>query len=72
VIIDPGAEITNRLTGIIEEFVYLGDHVRLKVTCGHGLEIAVKASNDARDKSFARGDRISLGFRKEDARALAA
>lgn len=72
VMIDPGGGVPNKLSGVIEEFTYLGDHIRLKVACGKGLEIVVKASNGARDKSFARGDKISLGFRPEDARALAA
>jgi putative spermidine/putrescine transport system ATP-binding protein len=72
VIIDPGGDVANRLSGAIDEFVYLGDHVRLKVACGRGLEIVVKAADGERERSFARGEKISLGFRREDARALAA
>jgi putative spermidine/putrescine transport system ATP-binding protein len=72
VMIDPGADVPNRLNGVIEEFVYLGDHVRLKVSCGGELEIAVKAADGARERAFARGEKILLGFREEDARALAA
>lgn len=60
----------NRFSGRIEEFIYLGDHVRIRFeVCGNS-EFFVKLPIAQFDPSLSVGDVVPLGWQVEHVRAL--
>ncbi|WP_017939829.1 ABC transporter ATP-binding protein [Zestomonas thermotolerans] len=60
----------NRFTGRVEEFIYLGDHVRIRMeVCGHS-DFFVKQPIAELDPALAVGDVVPLGWQVEHVRAL--
>ncbi len=58
------------LDGTIEELIYLGDHIRTRLTvCGHD-DFIVKIPNRADNTELSRGDKVKIGWKAEDCRAL--
>ncbi len=54
----------------VEELIYLGDHIRTRVSvCGHD-DFVIKLPNSAGRSQFEPGSAISVGWRVEDCRAL--
>ncbi|MEB0206924.1 ABC transporter ATP-binding protein [Pseudomonas sp. CCC3.1] len=60
----------NRFTGRVEEFIYLGDHVRVRLeVCGKN-DFFVKQPIAELDPALAVGDVVPLGWQVEHVRAL--
>jgi len=58
------------LNGTVLELIYLGDHVRCRMRVAGKDEFIVKIPNDADDKQLAVGDKVRLGWKVADCRAL--
>jgi len=66
---EPG-ELPNIFSGIAEELIYLGDHIRTRFTvCGHD-DFIVKIPNSAAHAHLSQGDTVNIGWTAEDCRAL--
>jgi putative spermidine/putrescine transport system ATP-binding protein len=71
VLIDPSPECCpNVFEARVEELIYHGDHTRVRVrTCGCA-DFIIKLPNAAARAQLATGERIRIGWRVEDCRAL--
>lgn len=68
--LDPDDSFPNVFEGKVEELIYLGDHIRTRMTvCGHEAFI-VKVPNSTDHKDLQVGDSVKIGWRVEDCRAL--
>ena len=66
---EPGS-VPNLFSGVVEELIYLGDHIRTRVTvCGHS-DFIVKIPNSATHAHLREGDTVRIGWNAEDCRAL--
>ena len=60
----------NQIEGQIAEQIYLGDHIRTRIAlCGQDNFI-VKSPNSADQHQFKPGNKVAVGWRTEDCRAL--
>jgi len=64
------AACTNRTSGRIEEFIYLGDHVRIRLRACGLTHFFVKQPINSLDATLAVGDTVPLGWQAEHVRAL--
>ncbi|MEM7207325.1 MAG: ABC transporter ATP-binding protein [Pseudomonadota bacterium] len=71
VIVNPEAgSLPNIFSGVAEELIYLGDHIRTRFTvCGHD-DFIVKIPNSAAHAHLREGDTVNIGWNVEDCRAL--
>ena len=71
VTVNPEAgSLPNIFSGIAEELIYLGDHIRTRFTvCGHD-DFIVKIPNSAAHAHLKQGDTVNIGWSAEDCRAL--
>ena len=53
---------TNKLEGIIDRAIYIGDNFRLQVTLESGGTITIKTQNQGQSLETGPGDRIKLGW----------
>jgi putative spermidine/putrescine transport system ATP-binding protein len=60
----------NVVEGRIEESIYLGDHVRTRLTVAGQPDFIVKIPNDAERTTLKEGTKVKLGWSIEDCRAL--
>ena len=68
--LDPDDSFPNIFEGKVEELIYLGDHIRTRMTvCGHD-EFIVKIPNSTDHKDLQVGDTTKIGWKVEDCRAL--
>lgn len=58
------------LTGKIEELIYLGDHIRTRMSVAGHDDFIVKVPNNAGQHSLKEGDEAQIGWLPEDCRAL--
>lgn len=66
---EPGAA-PNIFSGVAQELIYLGDHIRTRFTvCGHD-DFIVKIPNSAAHAHLSQGDTVNIGWTAEDCRAL--
>jgi putative spermidine/putrescine transport system ATP-binding protein len=66
----PAGSMPNVFPARVEELIYLGDHIRTRVSvCGHD-DFVVKVPNAEGRAPYERGSQISIGWRTEDCRAL--
>ena len=66
---EPGS-LPNIFTGIAEELIYLGDHIRTRFTVlGHD-DFIVKIPNSADHARLEEGGTVNIGWTAEDCRAL--
>ena len=63
-------DCANRFDATIAEFIYLGDHLRLRLDFAGNSGFMVKVPVPEVDPSWQVGDRLSIGWRAEDLRAL--
>jgi putative spermidine/putrescine transport system ATP-binding protein len=63
-------ECANRFTGRVAEFIYLGDHVRVRLEVCGKTDFFVKQPIAELDPSLAVGDVVPLGWQVEHGRAL--
>jgi len=66
---DQGA-VGNVVSATVEELIYLGDHLRTRVTvCGHG-DFIIKIPNASDHASLKPGQQVTIGWQPDDCRAL--
>ena len=60
----------NVFEGDVKELIYLGDHIRVRMdVCGND-EFVLKMPNDSHARRLKVGERVNVGWVKEDCRAL--
>ena len=64
------AKSQNMMQGRVEELIYLGDHVRTRMTVAGNDQFIVKIPNAHGHAVLSRGDTVKLGWTAEDCRAL--
>ena len=71
VTVNPEAgSLANIFSGVAEELIYLGDHIRTRFTVlGHD-DFIVKIPNSAVHAHLKEGDTVNIGWNAEDCRAL--
>ena len=71
VTVNPEAgSMENIFSGLAEELIYLGDHIRTRFTvCGHD-DFIVKIPNSAKHAHLKEGETVNIGWDAEDCRAL--
>jgi putative spermidine/putrescine transport system ATP-binding protein len=62
--------VPNVLQGRIEELIYLGDHIRTRMSVAGHDDFVVKVPNRAGHKFLEEGQTASVGWRTADCRAL--
>ena len=71
VVIDPAEEAAeNLIDGRVEELIYLGDHIRARLSVAGNDDFIVKVPNTHRHAALCRGTSVRLGWAAEDCRAL--
>ncbi len=71
VTIDPKkSKSTITLPGTIEELIYLGDHIRTRMSVAGHPDFIVKVPNNADHHHLQRGNTTTVGWQAEDCRAL--
>jgi len=69
--INPDADATpNRLDGRIEELIYLGDHIRTRMSVAGHDDFIVKVPNTHGHKVIKEGETATVGWASQDCRAL--
>lgn len=59
----------NQFSGVVEELIYLGDHIRVRLNVCNNKEFIVKIPNEG-NVSFKEGDSVNLSWQANDIRAL--
>jgi putative spermidine/putrescine transport system ATP-binding protein len=62
--------LPNRAEGRVEELIYLGDHIRCRMTVLGNRDFIVKVPNTAGHAPLAEGETVTVGWLTEDCRAL--
>ncbi len=71
VIIDPDeSRVPHAIGGLVRELIYLGDHIRCRMTVAGNDEFIVKVPNAPGNRRLNIGEKISIGWITEDCRAL--
>jgi len=71
VIVEPGKKANmSVLNGKIEELIYLGDHIRTRMTVAGHHDFIVKVPNNADHKVLKEGEMTRVGWATDDCRAL--
>lgn len=60
----------NVFEGVVRELIYLGDHIRVRVSLGGNDDFVVKVPNSANGRQVKKGEKLKLGWSKSDCRAL--
>ena len=69
--LDPVAgSVPVTIPGKIEELIYLGDHIRVRMSVAGTSEFIVKVRNKTGRKSLEAGQQTTVGWNPEDCRAL--
>ena len=63
-------KLDNSFEGDVRELIYLGDHIRARISVCGDDEFIVKVPNASNHESISQGDRIQVGWSAEDCRAL--
>ena len=63
-------EVDNSIMGRVEELIYLGDHIRARLSVGATDEFVVKIPNTERHAALRAGMDVKLGWAASDCRAL--
>ncbi|PQO24085.1 spermidine/putrescine ABC transporter ATP-binding protein [Rhodobacteraceae bacterium WD3A24] len=58
------------LEGTVKERIYLGDHIRVRMDVAGNDEFVVKVPNTSGERHFKLGEKVAVGWAKEDCRAL--
>ncbi|WP_416897866.1 MAG: ABC transporter ATP-binding protein [Minwuia sp.] len=67
---DEAKDCDTSVTGKVEELIYLGDHIRTRMTvCGRD-DFVVKIPNSTERAGLEPGNQVALGWRTKDCRAL--
>ena len=60
----------NKLPAKVLELIYLGDHIRCRMTVSGHREFIVKVANSAGHEHLKKGEEITVSWNTEDCRAL--
>ena len=63
-------DVPNRLSARVEELIYLGDHIRIRMTVAGRDDFVVKLRNDGTRCPLKAGDETAVGWLAADCRAL--
>lgn len=66
----PDSKSDNLIDGKIEELIYLGDHIRVRMNVAGNDEFIVKVRNRRDKRQIAAGDVVAVGWDAADAKAL--
>ncbi|MFN4166985.1 MAG: ABC transporter ATP-binding protein [Pannonibacter phragmitetus] len=66
----PEKPMDNMLQGRIEELIYLGDHIRVRMTVCGNSEFIVKVRNRSDRRQLETGSTVPIGWAKKDCKAL--
>ena len=66
----PSAGMENLVSGRVEELIYLGDHIRVRMTVAGDSEFIVKMRNRSGDEEPALGREMEIGWFARDCKAL--
>jgi putative spermidine/putrescine transport system ATP-binding protein len=70
VILEPANDCDNIFDATVEELIYHGDHIKLRLCLLEATEFRIKVPNIGGSRAFARDERISVGWRRNDCCAL--
>ena len=62
--------LDNRISGRVEELIYLGDHIRTRARVAGHDDFIVKIPNDSDHPPLAKGDTVEFGWKADDCRGL--
>ncbi len=68
--LDPPKSMKNVIEGRIEELIYLGDHIRVRMNVAGNDEFIVKVRNRGDRKPLSEGETKNIGWASEDCKAL--
>lgn len=68
--INPSATMDSMLDGIIEELIYLGDHIRVRMNVAGNSEFIAKVRNRGEKRDLKKGQKIKVGWSTSDCKAL--
>ena len=69
--IDPDESVSGHsVTARVEEVIYLGDHIRTRMSVAGNSDFIVKTRNRLGARRFNPGDQVRIGWATEDCRAL--
>ncbi len=66
----PENEMDNMIDGKVEELIYLGDHIRVRMNVAGNSEFVVKVRNRGERRQIAEGDTVKIGWAASDCKAL--
>ncbi|MGA7973890.1 MAG: ABC transporter ATP-binding protein [Pseudolabrys sp.] len=67
---DNPESLDNVVTGRIEELIYLGDHIRIRMTVAGNSEFIAKVRNRGQKRQMSEGQMIKIGWAASDCKAL--
>ncbi|MEP3234128.1 MAG: ABC transporter ATP-binding protein [Hyphomicrobiales bacterium] len=71
IVVNPSDDqVDSKLSGKIAELIYLGDHIRARMSVSGNDEFIVKVPNNEHAVSLSEGDEVVVGWRANDCRAL--
>tara|TARA_B100001123_G_C15246509_1_gene1001146 strand:+ start:643 stop:1728 length:1086 start_codon:yes stop_codon:yes gene_type:complete len=69
VTVNDSSDNENKFSGIVEELIYLGDHIRIRLNVAGNNNFIVKIPNEGKI-NFKEKDNINLNWQSDDIRAL--
>ena len=67
---DDGKDYDNIFEAVVEELIYLGDHIRSRVNVCGNRDFIMKVPNSSDHHSMAVGQKVRVGWSMQDCRAL--
>ena len=67
---DTHEQMDNLVTGTIEEMIYLGDHIRVRMNVAGNPEFIVKVRNRGEKRDLKTGQSVEIGWAAGDCKAL--
>jgi len=67
---DNPESLDNTVTGRIEEMIYLGDHIRIRMSVAGNPEFIAKVRNRGQKREMREGQDIKIGWAASDCKAL--
>ncbi len=68
--INPAGDMDDILDGTIEELIYLGDHIRVRMNVAGNDQFIAKVRNRGEKRDLAEGQTIKVGWSSTDCKAL--
>jgi putative spermidine/putrescine transport system ATP-binding protein len=68
--LQPDNDMDNMVDGRVEELIYLGDHIRVRMNVAGNDEFIVKVRNRGQRRKIAEGDTVKIGWAASDCKAL--